>query len=168
MKVLQNTTWTRRGCSLLWDAEALMSFAKPDEVVSLREFIAMSRKWPEELPSNKGYALVVAGVEGCLDAVDPESAQLWVEQDLRQVIFGFQDEYQNDAALIFWLPSGRSRIHYALASGEYSWTGVGDERFPLGRLLWAGARNDAERIDFHGNGAANASDAAGMYHPRIS
>ena len=168
VKVLANSTWTRRGCSLLWEAKALMSFARPGEVVSIREFIAMSREWPEDLPSNGGYALVVAGVEGCLDALDTASAQTWVERDLRKVIFEFQDEYQNDAALVLWLPSGRDRMHYALASDEYSWTGMGEERFPLGRLLWGGAQHDAHRIDHAGNGALNVVDAAGMYHPRIS
>jgi len=168
MKVLENNTWTRRGCSLVWDAKALMSCAKPSEVVSLREFIAMSRNWPVDLPSNDGDALVVAGVEGCIDVLDDASAQTWVERDLRQVIFEFQDEYQNDAALLFWLPSGRTRMHYALASGEYSWTSITGERLPLGRLLWAGAQSDAYRIDNAHNGAHNVEDAAGMYHPRIS
>lgn len=169
MRALRNTTWTRRGCSLLWDPRALATCAQPKEVVSIREFFLMSRNWPTDLPSNDGAALMVAGVEGCLDALDAESAETWVERDLRQRIFAFQDEYQNDAALIFWLPSGRQRIHYSLASDEYSWTGMGDERLPLGRLLWAGARSDAERIVIGpGDVAPDGDGWAGMYHPRIS
>lgn len=129
----------------------------------------MSRNWPTDLPSNGGSAVVVAGIEGCLDVLDAESAETWVERDLRQRIFEFQDEYQNDAALIFWLPSGRQRIHHQLATDEYSWTGMGDERLALGRFLWAGARCDAERIMVgSGDAAPDGEGWAGMYHPRIS
>ena len=168
MRVLNNNTWKRRGCSLIWDAKALTSCANPDEVVSLREFTMISRSWPEDLPSNRGSALVVAGVEGCIDALDAPSAQLWIEHDLRRLIFGFQDEYQNEAALILWLPSGRTRMHHSLASDEYSWTVMATRRFPLGRLLWAGAQNDVYRIDHDGTGASSVAESAGLYHPRIS
>ncbi len=170
MKLLRNNTaWTRRGCSLLWDPTALASLAKPQEVVTLRQFAAMASGWPGDLPSNDGRAVVVVGVEGCLDALSPDDAMEWVERDLRRLIFAFNDEYQDDAALVFWLPSGRDRVHYALASGEYSWSGLGDARLPLGHALWAGARDDAHRI-LLGVADADAEGPGwvGMYHPRIS
>ena len=81
----------------------------------------------------------------------------------------FQDEYQGDRALVFWLPSGRTRVRYALASGEYSWSGRGDAKLPLGRLLWAGAESDAARILTGDSSTDPDSDAwVGLYHPRIS
>ncbi len=169
MKVLRNNAWTRRGCSLLWDPGALSSFAEPSEVLSLRQFFAMARAWPDDLPSNEGRALVVAGLEGCLDALTPADAEEWVERQLKQRVFAFQDEYQGDAALVFWLPGGRKRISQALASGDYLWSGHGDARFAIGRLLWAGAQSDAERIVIGPIDADADGDAwCGMYHPRIS
>jgi hypothetical protein len=169
MKLMRGTAWTRRGCSLLWCPSTLATFAEPAEVASIRSFFAIARSWPDELPSNNGRALVVAGLEGCLDALSPEDAEAWVEQDLKQRIFAFQDEYQGDAALVFWLPSGRDRVRQALASGDYSWSGRDDVRLPIGRLLWAGAESDAERIMTGDPSADPYSNAwAGMYHPRIS
>jgi len=169
MKPATNATWGRRGCSLLWGPAALGTIALPSDVVSLRSFFAMARAWPEELPSNGGRALVVAGLEGCLDALSPEDAVAWLERDLKGRILAFQDEYQGDAALVFWLPSGRSRLRQGLASGEYSWVGRGGNDLPLGRLLWAGAQADVERILTGGRMADPDGDAwVGMYHPRIS
>lgn len=169
MKVLRNRTWTRRGCSLLWDPTALVSITDPREVVSLRQFVAMGDGWPDDLPSNDGDALVVAGVEGCLDALSPEDAETWIERDLRELVFRFQDHYQGEAALVFWMPSGRQRRHFALATSEYSWAGVGEQRLPIGRLMWAGARSDVERIVTGGDAADIDGDAwIGMYHPRLS
>lgn len=168
MKILRNSTWTRRGCSLLWEPKALISFAHPSEVVSLRRFIEISRCWPDDLPSNAGNAIVVAGVEGCLDALSADDAATWVDRDLRRLVFEFQDAYQGEAALIFWLPSGRGRIHFALASEDYSWSGIGESRLPLGHLLWAGARHDAQRIVMGDPVAEEGDPWVGMYHPRIS
>ncbi len=169
MRLMQNTAWTRRGCSLLWNPEALAALAHPDEVVSLREFFAMAKAWPEDLPSNDGRALVVAGLEGCLDALGLEDAVTWLETDLKSRVLAFQDEYETDGALVFWLPSGRPRIRYEIGTGEYTWVARGRSRFPLGRLLWAGAQGDAERIVV-GESPVDPDGPAwvGLYHPRIS
>ncbi|MBI2571913.1 MAG: hypothetical protein HYV63_33295 [Candidatus Schekmanbacteria bacterium] len=169
MKLMRDTAWTRRGCSLLWCPSTLVTFAEPSEVASIRTFFVLARSWPEDLPSNNGRALVVAGLEGCLDALSPDDAATWIEQDLDPQIFAFQDEYQGDAALVFWLPSGRGRVRYELASGDYYWVGRADAHFPLGRLLWAGAEGDAQRILTGDLTADPDGDAwVGMYHPRIS
>jgi hypothetical protein len=168
MKLLKNSAWHRRGCSLLWSPSALVELATPSEVVSVRQFFRLARAWPADLPSGDGSALVVAGVEGCLDALSPDEAAEWIEGDLKPRVFAFQDEYEGAAALVFWLPSGRTRRRFSLATGEYGWALQGAE-LPLGRLLWSGAQGDAERI-MVGDGAPDIDGDGwiGLYHPRIS
>ena len=121
MILQRDSGWMRRGVSLLWDAVALSKVVSPEGVRSIRELFAMSRSWPEELPGFGGDALVVAGVEGCLDALAHDNGQVWLETDLKPVILQFQDEYEGQAALILWLPSGRSRISMVPATEEYLW-----------------------------------------------
>lgn len=75
MRTLDGDVWKRRGLSLLWGPEALAELAKPEEVASIRNVFQISRSWPDELPSNGGKTLVVAGVEGCLDSLVPEDAE---------------------------------------------------------------------------------------------
>lgn len=168
MKVMRNTAWHRRGCSLLWSPSALVELATPAEVVSVRQFFSLALEWPDDLPSGDGSALVVAGVEGCLDALSPDDAAVWVEHDLKPRVFAFQDEYQGDAALVFWLPSGRTRKKFSLATDEYGWA-LHSGELPLGRLLWSGAQGDAERI-VEGDASQDVDGEAwiGLYHPRIS
>jgi hypothetical protein len=103
MRLIHDTSWTRRGSSLLWGAEALLEITSPAEVVSVRQLFALAEGWPEDLPSGKGNTLVVAGLEGCVDALTPEDAEAWLEQDLRPRMLGFQEEYQGQAALVFGL-----------------------------------------------------------------
>ena len=133
----------------------------------------MTRSWPEELPGAGGDALVVAGVEGCLDALGDDDGQAWLETDLKLAILSFQDEYQGQAALILWLPSGRSRINMVPATEEYFWktrSSASVPGLPIGRCLWAGAEPDAARIIVSEarNPDVDGDAYVGLYHPRIS
>ena len=173
MNLHRASGWMRRGLSLLWDADTLSSVVPPGSVVSLREFFAIARSWPDELPGAGGDALVVAGVEGCLDALSPDDGSTWLETDLKRVILEFQDEYQGQAALILWLPSGRRRVVMAPATEEYFWkyaTSRTAPTLPIGRCLWAGAESDAARIIVSDTHDPDIDGPAwvGLYHPRIS
>lgn len=165
--------WKRRGFTLLWGPEPLAHVSQPSQVISIREFFAMAKAWPEELPASDGDALVVSGFEGCLDVLSEQDAELWIENDLKEVILSFQDEYEGQAGLIFWVPSGRNRISMTGASEEYYWkhgtsrTGRG---LHIGRLLWSGAEKEVERLlDSEDSGADYDGKAwVGLHHPRIS
>ena len=173
MNVHRGSGWMRRGFSLLWDSASLSKVVEPSRVVSLREFFAIARSWPEELPGADGDALVVAGVEGCLDALGAVEGTIWLETDLKLSILAFQDEYQGQAALVLWLPSGRRRVTMAPATEEYVWKNAAPRTVPLlpfGRCLWAGADSDAARIIISDAPDPDLEGPAwvGLHHPRIS
>ena len=168
-----DSAWMRRGCSLLWSIETLTKVAEPPQVVSMRQLFEMAKSWPEELPCRGGDAVVVSGLEGCLDVLDGPDAEKWVEHDLKDLILSFQGQYEGQAALIFWLPSGRNRISMLGSSEEYYWKYRGSDSekgLHLGRLLWSGAENEVERIlDTEDEDADYDGKAwAGLHHPRIS
>jgi len=133
----------------------------------------MKKAWPEELPGAEGNALVVAGVEGCLDVLSEQDAITWMEQDLKATVLSFQEHYEGQAALILWVPSGRTRIGMDLADEEYFWKtspGRDTARLPLGRCLWGGAETDVARILVSGDKTPDLDGEAyvGLHHPRIS
>jgi hypothetical protein len=167
-----NHGWSRRGFTLLWDAETLAEIVDPAEVVSIRQMFAMVDRWPDELPAAGGDAVVVAGVEGCLDVLSGPEAERWLVEDLRRAIMSFQTHYEGGAGLVFWLPSGRSRIVMRGASEEYHYKhrNSGDSGLHIGRLLWSGAENEIERIMNTDDDAADYDGKhwVGLYHPRIS
>jgi hypothetical protein len=138
----------------------------------MREFFAMSESWPEELPSFAGDTVVVAGLEGCLDTLSGPDAQTWLTGDIREAILSFQDYYQGDAGLVFWLPSGRGRISMKGATEEYFWhhRESGPEGLPLGRLLFSGAESEVERLMAcdERNADPDGPHWIGLHHPRIS
>ena len=173
MRPVFGTSWTRKGFSLLWDAATLSNTVEPDQVISVRRFFNLVGQWQADLPAAAGNALVVAGLEASLDALTPADASQWLEDKLKSAILSFQDEYEGQAGLIFWLPSGRDRIKVQRASNTYLWLcgpTSGGQRLPLGQALWAGAEADAGHImagsDPHAD--LEGKDWIGLHLPSIS
>lgn len=172
VRVRYNQGWPRRGFALLWDVNTLAQLVSIPEVISLRQFFAMANEWPEDLPAANGDAIVVSGLEGCLDVLEAVDAQRWVESDLKDAVLSFQDHYQGQAGLIFWLPSGRHRISMKGATEQYFWKhrSSGSVGLPIGRLLFSGAENEVERVVDSEDGKADYDGKhwIGLHHPRIS
>ena len=161
--------WTRRGLSLLWGASALAK-ASPQEVVPLRKLFLMAEEgFADPLPSNDGRLLITTGLEGALDALSPEDAEAWTMGSIRPVLERFQDAWDGNGALAFWLPSGEARIVARPASAAYDWrlpTGHGGKTIPLSELIFSGADEDLQPIL---DGQSDLSGSwIGLYHPRVS
>ena len=166
MKQLRDTVWQRRGTSWLWDAEALAQVGKASEVWSLRQFVQASGQWPDDLPSNDSNTLVVAGLDGCLDLLTPTDAESWLASAMKDAILSFQEFYDGQAALIFWLPSGAGRITVNPATDAVSWRCAlpnADERIDFGRVLWGEAHEYPQEILLRDGGKS-----AGLFHLRIT
>jgi hypothetical protein len=155
---------------LLWDAATLKEIASPSEAVDLRGFLALAVNWPEDLPSCEGDSLIVTGMEGVLDSLDGDELEAWLADDLRPAMLGFQEEYESQAGLIMWLPSGGKRIEMDRATEHYYWKPHGRARIPLGQMLWGGAEADVERIliSDEPNPDSDGHAWCGLFHPRIS
>jgi hypothetical protein len=165
--------WTRRGISIIWDAEMLASLCKPNEVISLRQFLQLlGAGWPDDsLSLVRDQALVVAGLEGCLDALPPQEACEWLEQTIYPAIIAFQREVAgggDQASLVLWLADAR-RMDYHTSDDTYYWhcgTEYKGQQIPLSRCLFNGAQSDLRRI--HVTRDRNVEHWVGLYHPRIS
>ncbi len=161
--------WARRGLTLLWEAEALRDLALPAEVRPLRSLFGSHSDWPEQLQSNGGRTLIAAGLEATLDCLSQADAEQWLEQDLRDLVLGFQDAYQGGCALVFWLPSGRERIKHDAPGDAWLWATPGDTPLPLGRLLFSGAEREVQRLwPPNLRGPKDDSNLIGLHLTRLS
>jgi hypothetical protein len=165
MRELLDTVWQRRGTSWLWDEEARNQICDASEVWSLRQFLRAVGKWPDDLPSNHGKTLVVAGLDGSLDLLTPTDAEVWLGDAIKPAILSYQDEYQGDAALVFWLPSGHGRIRVHSATDEVSWLchTPHNHLIDFGRVLWGQANEYPQEILLRDGGKS-----AGLFHLRIT
>ena len=170
---LEDDSWTRRGISILWDADCLNQLCQPQQVVSLRRLLQLhAAGWPEaDLPLVNDTTLVVAGLESCVDALPPDEAEQWLEHVIYPVIISYQREVAdggNQAALIFWLVE-HARLAYRTSDDTYYWHCSGEykqQQIPLSHCLFNGAQHDLRRI--HVPGDKKAAQWVGLFHPRIS
>lgn len=166
MKQLRDSVWQRRGTSWIWGAEALAQVCTASEVWSLRQFLLAVEHWPEDLPSNNGATLVVAGLDGCLDLLAPSDAENWLSAEIKDAILSFQDFYSGEASLIFWLPSGAGRITVNSATDAVGWRCAAPnsgQQLDFGRLLWGEAREYPQEILLN-----EGAKPAGLFHLRIT
>ena len=166
MKQLLDTVWQRRGTSWIWDEEARKQVCAASEVWSLRQFLQAAGHWPDDLPSNGNNTLVVAGLEGGLDLLTPDDAEIWLGDAIKDAILSFQNHYESEAALIFWLPAGQGRIKLNPATDSIEWrcsAPYNESLLDFGRILWGEANEYPQEILIR-----KGAKAAGVFHLRIS
>ena len=77
---------------MLFDPQALASFCQSGAVISLRQFCLLGAAgWKDiEAVLVRERALVVAGLEGGLDPLDPTDAVAWLYAQIYPTIISFQ------------------------------------------------------------------------------
>lgn len=167
--LVNDDLWTRRGITLLWNAAELNKLCSAQQVISLRAFRQLNDSgWPEDsLPLVEDEALVVGGLEACIDALPPEEAAQWLGERIYPAIVSYQREVADgggQAALIFWIVE-HTRLKYRTSDDTWYWHCAGEhkkEQIPLGRCLFDGAQQDLKEIH------DSKGKLLGLYHPRIS
>lgn len=166
---LTDDVWKRKGINVLWSGETLADMNAALQVISLRRFFDLQQNdWPEEeIPWINDSALIVAGLDVAIDALPLEEAETWIEQQVYRKILDFQDFFQGECSLIFWM-SEQSRWHETPGETAYEWYLDGKNRgqmLALGRCLWNGAQNGVRRIESNEKGK---NQWLGLHHHRIS
>jgi len=172
MEILRDTIWHRTGMTILWDAESLGNITNPSDVVSVRQMVQLSKSWPEDLPANNGNTLFVAGLDACLDLMAPAAAEGWLTRPLREWILSFQEHYQSQAGIVFYIPDGDKRIRQE-STGTFVWRcGPPNTSTELdfGRALWSGAADDVSWLGSpNGTSGPHAmQDPIGLFLRRLS
>jgi hypothetical protein len=165
-------TWKRQGHSILWDVAGLNSFCKTGQAVSLRQFARLHASGWKGVDALlvRDRALVVAGLEGSLDTLDPKSAIGWLDHDIYPAVTSFQKEVAfggSEAALIFWFADQR-RFEYRQAEQALYWkcsAAHGRHEISIGRCLWNGSEPNSQEIREKATGPVRF---AGYYLQRIS
>jgi hypothetical protein len=166
-------SWKRQGHSILWDAACLASFCDPSQPVSLRQFLQLHASGWKGVDDRlvKERALVVAGLEGAIDALHPSLATDWMEQNVYPAVLSFQKAVAyggGEAALIFWFAESR-RFSYRQAEQAAYWEcgkAHGNFELRIGRCLWNGSEPNGQEIRLTAD--KQASRLVGYYLNRIS
>lgn len=170
---LQTDTWTRSGFSLIWDADSIASICTADHMLTVRQFFQLHEHGWADVDSGmpNDHALLIAGIEGCIDALDPDDAARWLSEQLYPAILSYQREIADggsQAALILWLPNA-DRLQYVNGDDTYEWRcgpAYGHRRIPILQYLLDGAYRDCQRIEVQT--ATGNPKTIGLFQQRIS
>ena len=166
MRQMLDTGWRRRGTSWIWDEEARNLECAAPEVWSLRQFLQAVGHWSDDLPSNNGDTMVVAGLDGSLDLLSPKDAEIWLADVIKPAVLSFQSYYEGQAALSFWMPSARERLKTNPATDAVTWLCEAPHRgnqLDFGRILWGEANEYPQEILLR-----EGAKPAGLFHLRIT
>jgi gamma-glutamyltranspeptidase len=166
MRQTLDSGWRRRGTSWIWDEEARNLVCTAPEVWSLRQFLQAVGHWADDLPSNNGDTLVVAGLDGSLDLLSPKDAEIWLADVIKPAVLSFQSFYEGQAALVFWMPSARERLKTNPATDAVTWLCEAPHRgsqLDFGRILWGEANEYPQEILLR-----EGAKPAGLFHLRIT
>jgi len=168
MKELLDTVWQREGTSWVWDEQARNQICSASEIWSIRQFARSAKTpggWPKVLPSNNDRALVVAGLDGSLDLLEPDDAVAWLQEVFKPAVLSFQNAYDSNAALAFWLPTGRHRMLVQTISDTVCWLcrPPHDRQIDFGRIMWGEANHYPQKILL-----CKGNKPAGLYYKRFS
>lgn len=169
---LEIDVWRRQGHAILWDAAELAALCDAKRPISLRQLLLLKASGWKNVDDYliRGRALVVAGLEGALDALLPSETIEWLEQVIYPAVLSFQKTVASggsEAALVFWFAESR-RFSYRQAEQAAYWqcsNAHGSVEIPLGRCLWNGSEPNSQEIRVKSDGAARS---AGYYLQRIS
>jgi len=166
---LTDDVWKRKGINVLWSGAALAELEAAPKVISLRRFFELQLAgWPEEeIPWVNDSALIVAGLDVAIDAMPMDEAEAWIEQNVYAKVLDFQDCFEGQCSLIFWM-ADQSRWYETPGEVTYEWYLDGKyrgERLALGRCIWNGAQSGVRRIETDNDGKKSW---IGLHHYRIS
>lgn len=161
--------WRRQGHSILWDAAELAALCGDKRPISLRQLLKLKATGWANIDDVliRDRALVVAGLDGALDALHPDKATDWLEQSIYPAVLSFQKSVASgggEAALIFWFAEAR-RFTYRQAEQAAYWHCSGAKEIPIGRCLWNGSEPNSQEIRMKSDAAPRLS---GYYLQRIS
>lgn len=164
--------WRRQGHSILWDAAELAALCGHNPPISLRQLLTLKASGWAGVDDVliRDRALVVAGLDGALDALHPNKATDWLEQSIYPAVLSFQKSVASggsEAALIFWFAEAR-RFTYRQAEQAAYWhcsSAQGAKEIPIGRCLWNGSEPNSQEIRMKSDTAPKLS---GYYLQRIS
>lgn len=147
---VEGGVWFKRGCSIIWDPRCLTRLVKDNSEItpiSAAMRFAKTNAWPDELPAHNGKAMVVVGLDGCLESLEAGQRERWLKNIIKPMVLSFYRRFQNDKSLVFFFERGKSAFLENMEDA-FLWqpTSKQDEALPIVRFLYGGRFEEIKRL----------------------
>ena len=142
--------WFRQGCSIIWDPRCLTRLVKDNsEITPISAAMRLSKtdNWPDRLPAFNGKAMVVVGLDGCLESLPEEQREKWLKDHIKPMVLSFYRRFQTGASLIFFFERGKSAFVDHIEDA-FLWqpTSKQDSPIPIVKFLYGGRSQEIRRL----------------------
>lgn len=147
---VEGGVWFKRGCSIIWDPRCLTRLVKDNSEItpiSVAMRYAKNELWPDELPAYRGKAMVVVGLDGCLESLQADQREKWLKQHIKPMVLSFYRRFQNDKSLVFFFERGKSAFLEDLEDA-FLWqpASKNEQALPIVRFLYGGRFEEIKRL----------------------
>jgi hypothetical protein len=147
---VESEVWSKRGCSIIWDNRCLSRLVKDNsEITPISAALRMSKSnsWPDKLPAKGGRAMVVVGLDGCLESLEENQREKWLKEHIKPLVLNFYRKFQNEASLIFFFERGTASFLYHI-DDAFMWrpTNQQGQQLPLVKFLYGGRTDEIKRL----------------------
>ena len=142
--------WYRQGCSVIWEPRALLSVvANNSEITPIATAMRYYKtsSWPEELPAKDGRAMVVVGLDGCLEGLPPDQREKWLKDHVKKMVRSFYAKYDTQCSLIFFFERGKEAFKQDIENA-FMWnpSQSGEKPIAIMRFLYGGRFAEIKRL----------------------
>lgn len=142
--------WFRQGCSIIWEPKALARLVKDNsEITPISAAIRYykAKQWPDPLPAHRGRAMVIVGLEGCLESLDPQQREKWLKDHIKPLVIDFYRKFQTQCSLIFYFERGKNAFKEDIENA-FLWkpSHNHEKAVPLVKFLYGGTSKEVKRL----------------------
>lgn len=166
MQEIDGTVWHRRGSSIVWDSAALAPLLAKNCLVSLREVLSWRKAWPAAFPT-KNSAVLVGGLEACLELLEPVEAENFLRQQVKPLIREFQRRWDSHG-LVFGFGASEGAFRVDAVNEEIRFVRRNQTAVRLSFAMWDGSTGLQLSRLVQPFGATKSGTTIGYYVPRIS
>jgi len=142
--------WFRQGCSIIWEPRCLSRIVKDNSEItpiSAAMRFGKTHTWPDRLPAFNGKAMVVVGLDACLESLEETQREKWLKEHIKPMVLSFYRRFQTGASLIFFFERGRSAfVDHVEDAFLWQPTSKKDQPIPLVKFLYGGRSQEIRRL----------------------
>lgn len=147
---VEGGVWFKRGCSIIWDPRCLTRLVRDNtEITPISSAMkyAKTDSWPEELPAHSGKAMVVVGLDGCLESLESVQREKWLKEHIKPMVLSFYRKFQNDKSLVFFFERGKTAFVDDIEDA-FLWqpSSKQEEPVPIVKFLYGGRFEEIKRL----------------------
>lgn len=166
MDKVSNTTWQRKGSSIVFDQKSLGPFIADGSVVSLRQALA----WAKGIPANPpvpGRTILISGLETVIETMNPLEAEDFLTHRIRPLLISLQNRW-TDCGMVFGFSSHPKAFEETSLAEEVLFRRRDRKTVRLSEGLWDGSASVNMKLIVREGDRPGEEVIVGYYVARIS